>query len=48
MGQFDNFLPSPGLKDSGNRAVGESIVIKKSKPKPKAAAAPAPPPPPKK
>jgi hypothetical protein len=46
MGQFDKFLPGPGLPTSGNRAVGKNIVVK---PKPKAAGAPPgnPPKPPK-
>jgi hypothetical protein len=47
MGQFDTFIPQIGLTKEGNRAVGESVVVKK--PKTKAAAAGSPPPkPPKK
>ena len=37
MGQFDNFIPKVGLTTTGNRAFGESVVVKK--PKPKVAAA---------
>ena len=39
MGQFDNFIPKVGLTTTGNRAFGESVVVKKPKPKPKVAAA---------
>jgi hypothetical protein len=41
MGQFDTFMPQIGLPTEGNRASGESVVVKK--PKPKAAAAGSPP-----
>jgi hypothetical protein len=42
MGQFDTFMPKIGLPTEGNRAVGQSIVVKK--PKPKVAGAGSPPP----
>lgn len=48
MGQFDNFMPSIGLQQTGNRAFAENVVIKKAKPKAAGAAAPPPPPEPKK
>jgi hypothetical protein len=43
MGQFDTFIPQIGLPTEGNRASGESVVVKK--PKTKAAAAGGSPPP---
>jgi hypothetical protein len=42
MGQFDTFIPKIGIPTEGNRAVGQSIVVKK--PKPKVAGAGSPPP----
>jgi len=51
MGQFDEFIPKVGLTNKGNRAVGESVVVKKDRAKPKVAFAagnpPNPPKPPK-
>jgi len=44
MGQFDNYGLQPvgeiGLPKRGNRASGESVVVKKPKPKTQAQAAP--------
>jgi hypothetical protein len=45
MGQFDTFIPQIGLPTEGNRASGETVVVKK--PKTKAAPVAPPPKPPK-
>ena len=45
MGQFDTFIPKIGLPTEGNRAVGESTVVKKPKPKVAGAGSPPPKPP---